>query len=120
VWEGISVLEGQGVHRGLERPAALRFPGSIAAHTKLYDDKAVTSGATREGNGENQGKYLKGIKELSFKEVIRPAAQLKCLYTNACSLGNKQDELETTVLLENHDIIVITEIWWNDPHECGY
>ena len=98
MWEGISVLEGQGVHRGLERPAALRFPGSIAAHTKLYDDKAVTSGATREGNGENQGKYLKGIKELSFKEVTRPAAQLKCLYTNACSLGNKQEELEATVL----------------------
>ena len=63
-----------------------------------------------KGNGENHWKYLKGIKEL-FKEVTRPAAQLRCLYT--CSLGNKQEELEGTVLLENH----ITETWWNVFHD---
>jgi len=73
-------------------------------------DEAVTAGET-EVNGENQGKCLKRIKELSFKEVIRAAAQLKCLYTNAYSLGNKQEELEATVLLENHDIVVVTKTW---------
>ena len=46
--------------------------------------------------------------------MTRPAAQLKCLYTNACGLGNKQEELEATVLLENYDIVVITETCWDD------
>jgi len=77
----------------------------------------VASGAIREGNGENQEKYLKGIRKLSFKEVARPAAQLKCLYTNACSLGNKWKELEATVLLENHNIVAITKTRWDDSHD---
>lgn len=59
----------------------------------------------------------KGIKELSSKKVTRPAAQLKCLYTNACSLRNKQEELEATVLLENHDAVAVTETWWDDSHD---
>jgi len=63
----------------------LRDAGNTAAHTKSYDDKTATAGTTGEGSGENQGKYLKEIKELSFKEVTRPAAQLKCLYTNTRS-----------------------------------
>ena len=76
---------------------------------KSYDDVAVSTGAVAAGaagevRGENQGKYLKVIKELTFKEVTKPAAQLKCLYTNVCSLRHKQEELEATVLLENHDI----------------
>lgn len=77
-------------------------------------DEAVTAGTIGEGYGENQGKYLKGIKELSFKEVTRPASQLECLYMNARSLGNKQKELEAAVLLENHDIVAVTETWWDD------
>ena len=80
-------------------------------------DEAVTAGTIGEGYGENQGKYLKGIKELSFKEVTRPASQLECLYMNARSLGNKQKELEAAVLLENHDIVAVTETWWDDSHD---
>ncbi|GAB0209703.1 hypothetical protein GRJ2_003436000 [Grus japonensis] len=38
-------------------------------------------------------------------------AQLKCIYTNACSMGNKQEELEAIVQLENYDIVAITETW---------
>jgi len=49
--------------------------------------------------------------------VTRPAAQLKCLYTNACSLRNKQEELEATVLLENHDAVAVTETWWDVSHD---
>lgn len=52
--------------------------------------------------------YLKGIKELYFKDLTRPAAQKKCVYTNAHNLGNKQVELETTVLLENYDVVTDT------------
>ena len=39
------------------------------------------------------------------------------LYINALSLGNKQEELEATVLLENDDIVAITETWWDDSHD---
>jgi len=52
----------------------------------------VTAGGTGESNGEIQMKYLEGTKELPFKGLTRPAAQLKCLCSNACSLGNKQKE----------------------------
>jgi len=32
-------------------------------------------------------------------------------------MGNKQEELEASVLLGNYDIVVaITETWWDDLH----
>ena len=37
---------------------------------------------------------LRGIWEGSSKKVTQLIAQLKCLYTNACSAGNKQEEKE--------------------------
>ena len=103
--------------RGLEGTTALRVAGNAEAHTKFYDDKAVTARATGESSGENQGKYLKGMKELSFKKVTRSSAQLKFLYANAHSLGNKEEELEASVIRENHNIVVITKIWWDDFHD---
>lgn len=48
---------------------------------------------------------LKEVKELSSKKVTRSAAQMNCLYTNAHNLGNKEEELEATVLQEDHDIV---------------
>lgn len=100
------MLEGAG--RGLEEAPALRGAGNIAC-TKHKSD----AGAMGDGNKENKGKYLKELKELSFKEVTRPTRKVKCLYTNTCSLGNKQEEL---MLLENHDTIV-TKTWWHDFHD---
>lgn len=44
-------------------------------------------------------------------------AQLKCIYTNARSMGNKQEELEAIVQQGNYDIVAITETWWEDSHE---
>ena len=46
-------------------------------------------------------------------------AQLRCLYTNARSMGNKQEELEAIVQLESYDTVAITETWWNDSHSCS-
>jgi len=37
-------------------------------------------------------KISREIKELSFKEVTRPAARQNCIYTNARSWGNEQKE----------------------------
>ena len=50
-------------------------------------------------NRETPVKSLKGIRACSSKKVTRQVAQLKCLYTNAHSMGNKQEELEATVQL---------------------
>ena len=41
--------------------------------------------------------------------------QLRCFYTNICSMGNKQEELEAIVQSESYDIVAIMEIWWNAP-----
>ena len=68
-------------------------------------------------NRETPVKYLKGIKGCSSKKVPRPTAKLKCLYTNAHSMGNKRDKLEATVLLESYDLIAITETWCNESHD---
>ncbi len=38
-------------------------------------------------------------------KAVRWKAQLKCLYTNARSLSNKQDELETVMHLESYDLV---------------
>ena len=32
---------------------------------------------------------------------------------NEQSMGNKQEELEATMLLESYDLVVITETWWD-------
>jgi len=47
---------------------------------------------------------------------MRPTAKPKCLYTNVCSMGNKQ-ELETMVQLEKYDLIGITETRWDELHD---
>jgi len=44
---------------------------------------------------------------------------MKCLYTNAHSMGNKLEELEAIVLLESYNQIAITETWWDESHDCN-
>jgi len=39
-------------------------------------------------------------------------AHLQCLYANTCSMGNKQEELETWTSLQDYDLIDITEVGW--------
>ena len=48
--------------------------------------------------------------------MVGSIAQLKCIYTNACSMGNKQEELEAIVQQENYDIVAIMETWWDGSH----
>ena len=40
-----------------------------------------------------------------------------CIYTNARSMGNKQEELEAIVQQDSCDLVTITEMWWDDPHD---
>ena len=44
-------------------------------------------------------------------------AQLKCIYTNARSMGGKQEELEAIVQRERYDLVAVTETWWGDSHD---
>jgi len=62
-------------------------------------------------------KHLKGTKGCSSKKATLPTAQLKCLYTNIYSTGNKQEELEATMLLESYDLVALTEPWWDGSHD---
>ena len=45
----------------------------------------------------------------SLMKVVRRTARLKCLYTNARSLSNKKEELETVMHSESYDIVAISE-----------
>ncbi|PKU44107.1 rna-directed dna polymerase from mobile element jockey-like [Limosa lapponica baueri] len=48
---------------------------------------------------------------------VKSGAQLKCIYANARSVGNKQDELEVIVQQDSYDIVAIMETWWDDGHD---
>ena len=45
------------------------------------------------------------------------ACSLKCLYTNARSVGSKQEELEIRVQAGGKDLGAITETWWDRSHD---
>lgn len=65
----------------------------------------------QEAGGKNPQICPRGIREGSSKKVTLSIGQLKCLYANAYSMWNKQEELEAIVLLENYGLIAITEVW---------
>ena len=58
-----------------------------------------------------------GTREGSSEKAMRPVAKLKSLYINACSMGNKQEELETVVQLGKYDLIAIMETGWDESHD---
>lgn len=41
---------------------------------------------------------------------------MKCIYTDAHDMGNKQEKLEANSQQENYDIVAITETWGDDLH----
>jgi len=45
---------------------------------------------------------------------VRSIAQLKCIYTNAHSMCNKQVELKASVQQDSYDLVAFTETWWDD------
>jgi len=49
---------------------------------------------------------------------VRLTAQLKCVYTNTGSMGNKQEELEAIIQQDGYDLVAITEAWWDNSHDC--
>jgi len=51
------------------------------------------------------------------KKETQSVVLLKSLHTNACSMGEEQEELEAAVQLESYDLIVITRSWWSGSHD---
>ena len=108
-------LEGWGASRSTQ-PVAQQQVRDTAAMWKSCRgelEAPEVSGA----NKKKPMKHLKGKQGCSAMKVTRPTAQMKCLYTNACSMRNKQEELETIVLLENYHLIAITETWWDESYD---
>jgi len=48
---------------------------------------------------------------------VRLTAQLRCVYTNTHSMGNKQEELEAIIQQDGYDLVAITETWWDNLHD---
>jgi len=70
----------------------------------------------RGAKRETSVKYLKRTKGCSSKKATWPTAQMKCLYTSAQSMGNKQ-ELEATMLLESYNLADIPETLWDQSRD---
>ena len=45
------------------------------------------------------------------------APSLKGLYTNAHSMGNKEEELQIHVRSGDYDLVAITEMWWDSSRD---
>ncbi|PKU28576.1 rna-directed dna polymerase from mobile element jockey-like [Limosa lapponica baueri] len=107
--DNTSGLGGQGASKDLQ-PGSLSQSDDTALHSKPYGEEPVAP-EELEVNSETPVRHLKGC---SLKKAAQPTAELKCLYTNAHSMGNKQEELEAIMLLERYDIVAITEPWWDE------
>jgi len=44
-------------------------------------------------------------------------SHLKCMYTNAHSLGSKEEELALHAQYESYDVMGIIETCWEDSHD---
>ncbi|RMC21511.1 hypothetical protein DUI87_02377 [Hirundo rustica rustica] len=68
--------------------------------------------------GEGDAAGLSGSRPKGGKPEsgVKSVAQLKCMYTNARSMGNKQKELEAMVQQQSYDVVAIMETWWDDSH----
>ncbi|GAB0209472.1 hypothetical protein GRJ2_003414300 [Grus japonensis] len=108
-------LEGQGASKG-PQPVAQRCAGYTAAHLKSNGDEPGAPDIIGT-NTETSIKSLKGIPATPASQSASLGAQLKCLYANACSMGNKQEELETCTHLQGYDLIGITETWWDGSYD---
>ena len=61
-------------------------------------------GEQRDGEGQGDAVALRDPR--SSSKAVRQKAQLKCLCTNARSMGNKE-ELETAMHLKSSDLVAI-------------
>ncbi|GAB0192581.1 hypothetical protein GRJ2_003481800 [Grus japonensis] len=116
LWDDVSsMLQGQGAGEGPQR-IAQRRAGHTAACSKPRGDEPGAPDATGT-NRETLGEYIKRIPAAPANKSASSGTKLKCLYANARSMGNKQEELETCARLQGYDLIGITETWWDRSYD---
>ncbi|XP_059585091.1 uncharacterized protein LOC109285840 [Alligator mississippiensis] len=90
---------------------ALPADGATGEHEDTSQPRQVTS--TRRTQVSVRGPDSPKIRG----EVHAPIRGLKCLCTNAHSMGNKQEELALLLADTNPDIVGLTETWWESTHD---
>ena len=63
------------------------------------------------GEGDKTGLTRDEPRGTMLELGVRQMTQLKCIYTSARSMGNKQEELEVIVRQAIYDLVAITETW---------
>lgn len=58
-------------------------------------------------------------REMMMGLGVRQVTQLKCIYKNAHSMGNKQEDLEAIVWQANYDFLAIMKTWWDCSHNSS-
>jgi len=67
--------------------------------------------------------HLKGVCGYGGSSCSPPGksansvTSLKCLYTNTHSMGDKQEVLEICMQSQGHDLIAVTETWWDSSQD---
>ena len=67
--------------------------------------------------GEGIGLTREEPRGMMLELGVRQMTRLKCIYTNARSMSNKQEELEAIVRQANCDLAATTETWWDRSHD---
>ena len=90
------------------------------SHSYQFDASASSRcpepGEESEVSGRAPEEQHKGIPATPASKSASLGAQLKCLYANAHSMGNKEEELETFTCLQGYELIGITEMWWDGSY----
>ena len=92
-------------------------PGASRADCKSFkldwkgerDNTWLVSDEQQDGTPKFEELHASEIPQAAPRGNEHNELQLKCFYTNACSLRNKQEELELCAQSESYDIIGITE-----------
>ena len=63
------------------------------------------------GEGDKTGLTRDEPRGTMLQQGVRQMTWLKCIYTSARSMGNKQEELEVIVRQAIYDLVAITETW---------
>lgn len=105
---------------GIQRDTAhaLAFSWGID-HTNQGSNKCFLTASQDEDYRAKHIKDVYGYGESSYIPSREPGCMvtsLKCLYTNAHSMVNKQ-ELEICVWSRGWDLIAVTEMWLDSSHD---
>jgi len=79
----------------------------------LLSDKEPRNTVTLGSSREKHQICPRRLRGGSSEKVMWMIAQLKCLYTNVFSMGNRQEEMDTVMQLENYYLIAIIKNLYN-------